>query len=377
MKAAVLVHTVLLATSSAHWNSNRCPFLRKVVPEGEQHIAFVQHLLELKHKDCKAFAQQFKNHGSYTAICGRSGNVHKFTTQVEIEGVCMQHQTKLPPSSPALTSVFPDFSGADLLFEVEHEWAERRVHALWRTHSCKKTGQITKSSIVFGESTAVPEAVGKAGELFFKEVFEKGNCSAYSAPSLQEMSVQLHGDPYQVTKGGKTLFESPREARLACEETVARERRIITSTSLSIERQYYDASGGELILVAKKQMTTVFRPGQLVNKPFALSLKFSKAGQIQVAHVYGTDVVHLDQKYGQRYGKPLEEKKHALMSYSSDRAKSKFTLPAIKKEEQELKNLSPLMKAKKVRMAGGAREARRDKVAENKNSVRRDDRHVH
>merc|ERR1711879_1133508 len=124
------------------------------------------------------------------------------------------------------------------------------------------------------------------------------------------MGVQLHGDPYQVTDGGKTLFESPGDARLACEANAAREKHIITSTSVSTQRRYYDASSEELIMVAKKQLTTVFRPGQLVDKPFVLSLKFSKAGEIQVAHFYGTEVLNLELKYGHKYGKPLEEKKN-------------------------------------------------------------------
>jgi len=323
-------------------------FLKKVVPVGEKHIAFIKNVLELKSNDCEAFAQQFKDHGNFTAAYP-DGTVDRMGAQADVEVMCKNH----PSTGLVLTRVFPDFSKGDLLFEEEHLVADRKVHALWRTHSCSKIGKIVRSNILFGESASVPEHVRQAGEQFVTQILEKGSCAAYSRLAETDVTVRLHGDPHQVTKGGQTVIDGVSNARSACELKAARERRMTTSTSLAIERVYYDAGKNELTLVAKKQITTVFRPGMVVDKPTAVALKFSKTGKIQVADFYETEVLHLEKKWGHKYGKQDSissvEQKHdykKVLNSWWQHALSKVKAKAPPKEEG-LKSLPPLVQQQK------------------------------
>jgi hypothetical protein len=344
LRAVALCSWHLLIVN-AHWGGS-CPFLKKVVPEGEQAIAFVNRFLELGRGACHTFAEQFSDPVNFTTVCGRSGHVKTLTKPADIEQMCDMHHSK--QSGFALTSVFPDFAGVDALFEVAYTFGGKEIHGLWRTHSCKQTGKITAASAMFGESSGAGESTRATSERFAKDLFESLNCGAWSDVAERDVSVHLRGDAHQVTHGGKTLLHGMEEARSACQARAARTRRITTSRTVSFKRHYYDASRNEITLIGNTQVTTVFRPGKVVDKPFALTLKFSAGGKVQTATFYGTEVVHLDQKWGTKYGKPVTPivATPALTNATSVHNQLRGGSPG-KAPKEGLMSLPPAIKSKK------------------------------
>lgn len=341
----------VVSVANASWSGHggTCPYLRKVVPEGDDRIKAIKYLLEMQTTDCSAFSREFKENGTFTAICGRSGNTHQMTSQGEVQNMCKMY----PLLGAELKGVFPDFSTSDLLFEVESSFQHQdqverlvdggevhKVRSLWQTHSCNRIKKITRAKIINGEASNVPEAMHRAGEHFLTQFLEKGDCAVFADLVENDMSMEFHGEPHQVIKGGMASFESALAARSACVEKTKREAHIHTSMKVTIQGRYYDNSQNELTLLAQREGTTVFRPGAVFKKPVAVVLRFSKEGKIQAVNLYETEVLSLDQKWGQTYGKQVVSAGNTDTQLGSSKATGDAT-------QESLLKLSPGVQAKK------------------------------
>lgn len=167
----------------------------------------------------------------------------------------------------------------------------------------------------------------------------------------------LHGEPHQVTWGGKPCRHGVENVMKTCNKKVTKESRIHSSSDLMIQRRYYDASQNELTIIAQRRIKTIFKPNEIHIEPVALVLKLSSAGKIQHAHFYETEVVNLNQKWGTSYAKRVEsattedapfwERIFTWNRVSAFLSQSSWSGASTKSTEVGLKHLSPSVRSKK------------------------------
>jgi len=310
-----LAFYTLITVVGANWGKSHhggCPYLAKVVPQGATYLhdatefTTIPKCSKMKNQDCcsATLVQQFEEQIAFT----------KFSEQAR-----SRDETKLLCSAlegNSLISIFPSFSTRDMVFEVDTtpEIKHNKQYVLVDLQfssesSLRGQKQLIKTGAILDLISPKPEFTTKAvfdqmqmGSRFLKQVFEHYDCDVYEELLEIDAVVRHHGNPSRLTHGKEVTFDNPRLGQEACKEIVDKDKRFHTSNNVVINRYYYDKFQSVLYISAERHYSVIFSPGVKKIQPLMMVLHFSAAGKIKEVRSYETEVLHILQKWGAKYG---------------------------------------------------------------------------
>jgi hypothetical protein len=272
--------------------------MRKVVPQSQSYIDVAFDMVRARLTDCSAFAQLFTEHGNWSMV--HQGKVFQ---QAELEALCTKHP--FAALSPKLTQIYPAFTSSNMLVEVTLQRGVQLVPALAQVHFCAKTKRIVEAKVFRGESNFLPATYRALGDNLLLRMFQNHDCSQWSSFLEPDAVVEFNGEPKAVTSGLASLFSSAVTAQDACSKKANKEKRIQTHSTLTVRSHFYDHAKKELVILAERHVAVIFGGG-MKTQPVAAVFQFSAADKIKALRFFETEVVHIQQKWGAKYGgKPL------------------------------------------------------------------------